>query len=164
MSEFTIRPPKPEELAAAGEVTVEAYVDGGLLTMDNGYEHELRDTARRVELAELLVAVDTGGEVLGSVTIASPGTEYAELSHEGELEFRMLAVSPAARGRGVGEALTRAVLARGREIGACRVVLCSLDSMKPAHRLYERIGFTRLPDRDWTPFPGVTLIAYGLTL
>jgi hypothetical protein len=36
--------------------------------------------------------------------------------------------------------------------------------MVAAHRLYERLGFTRLPERDWSPLPGVHLMAYGLEL
>ena len=43
-------------------------------------------------------------------------------------------------------------------------MLSSLDNMHAAHRLYERMGFTRLPDRDWTPTPDITLIAYRLDL
>jgi len=76
----------------------------------------------------------------------------------------MLAVTPKARGRGVGEALTRAVLDRARALGLSRAVLSSLDGMRSAHRLYERLGFTRLTERDWRPFPHITLIAYEIEL
>jgi hypothetical protein len=34
--------------------------------------------------------------------------------------------------------------------------------MAAAHRLYERLGFTRLPERDWAPLPGVNLMAYWM--
>ncbi|WP_329057491.1 GNAT family N-acetyltransferase [Amycolatopsis sp. NBC_01480] len=164
MADYEIRPPRGDEFAALGELTVQAYRFGGLLVADVGYEDELRDVSRRAEHTELLAAVDVSGQPLGSVAVVRPGTKYAEISRPGELEFRMLAVASAAQGRGIGEALTRAVLGRGRELGAGRVVLCSLDSMRTAHRLYERIGFHRLPERDWQPFPDVTLIAYGYDL
>ena len=36
--------------------------------------------------------------------------------------------------------------------------------MRTAHRLYERAGFVRLPERDWSPVPGVNLLVYGLRL
>jgi ribosomal protein S18 acetylase RimI-like enzyme len=36
--------------------------------------------------------------------------------------------------------------------------------MHAAHRLYERLGFTRVPERDWSPVPGVQLVAYALPL
>ncbi|MEU4671163.1 GNAT family N-acetyltransferase [Amycolatopsis sp. NPDC023774] len=163
MGDVEIRPPRSEELAAVGELTVEAYRLDGLLSDEVGYESELRDVAHRAEHAELLVAVD-GAAVLGTVAVVRPGTSYAEISREGELEFRMLAVAGSARGRGIGEALTRAVLERARQLGLGKVVLSSLDRMRTAHRLYERIGFRRLPERDWNPFPNITLIAYEYDL
>jgi ribosomal protein S18 acetylase RimI-like enzyme len=162
MGDVEIRPPRPEEYAAAGEVTVQAYDVDGHLAGDVGYDAELRDIARRIELAEVLVAVGEAEEVLGCVTIVRPGSAYAEISRPGELEFRMLAVASSARGRGIGEALMKAVLDRARSLGLRRVVLSSLDGMRAAHRLYERLGFTRLPERDWRPFPHITLIAYQI--
>ena len=162
MSDVEIRPPRPEEYAAAGEVTVQAYAVDGHLVDGIGYDVELRDVARRVRQAEGLVAVDDTGAVLGTVTVVRPESEYAEVSRPGELEFRMLAVAPSARGRGIGEALTRAVLDRARALGARKVVLSSQEGMRGAHRLYERLGFTRLPERDWQVLPHVTLIAYQI--
>ena len=44
------------------------------------------------------------------------------------------------------------------------MVLSSSTTMHAAHRLYERLGFTRLPERDWSPVPGVQLVAYALPL
>jgi hypothetical protein len=36
--------------------------------------------------------------------------------------------------------------------------------MTAAQHLYEDAGFVRLPERDWSPAPGVNLLAYGLAL
>ncbi len=36
--------------------------------------------------------------------------------------------------------------------------------MRAAHRIYERLGFTRDPERDWSPLPGVELLAFALRL
>lgn len=47
----------------------------------------------------------------------------------------------AARGRGVGEALTRAMIDRARELGCTTVDLTSRPSREAANRLYQRIGF-----------------------
>lgn len=162
MSDVEIRPPRPEEYALAGEVTVLAYEADGHLADDVGYDATLRDVARRAEEAEVLVAVDGAGKVVGTVTIVLPGSEFAEISRPGELEFRMLAVAPSARGRGIGEALINAVFERARALGLRKVVLSSLERMRSAHRLYERLGFTRLAERDWRPFPHITLIAYQI--
>ena len=51
-----------------------------------------------------------------------------------------------------------------RERGLTSMVLSSSTTMHAAHRLYERLGFTRLPERDWSPVPGVQLVAYALPL
>lgn len=164
-STVTVRSARADEVDEIGTLTVDAYtVDGYLGPDSTGYAASLANAADRLRTAELLVAVDAEDTLMGTVTIALPGTDYAEISRDGELEFRMLAVAPTARGKGIGEALTRAVLARARELGLSRVVLCSSQNMTPAHRLYQRLGFTRLPERDWSPGPNVHLIAFELDL
>ena len=42
------------------------------------------------------------------------------------------------------------------------MVLSTDPRMTAAHRLYERLGFRRLPERDWTPVPGIDLLVYAL--
>jgi ribosomal protein S18 acetylase RimI-like enzyme len=76
----------------------------------------------------------------------------------------MLAVAPSSQRMGVGEALVRLVLDRFREEGATAIVLSSLPQMTEAHRLYERLGFVRTPERDWQPLPHIRLIAFRLDL
>ena len=76
----------------------------------------------------------------------------------------MLGVHPAARRRGVAESLVSVCLERSRELGYDAVVLCSLPVQQPAHRIYERFGFRRIPDRDWSPAEGVDLQAFRLDL
>jgi hypothetical protein len=36
--------------------------------------------------------------------------------------------------------------------------------MLGAQRLYAELGFRRLPERDWSPVPGVSLLAFTLGL
>lgn len=158
---LAIRPARPEEFETVGEITVRAYVEGGFVSStSSGYAVELRRAADRAQRAELLVALD-GDKVVGSVTVVRHGGAYAELARPGEVEFRMLAVAPEAAGRGVGRSLVQAVLDHAQAEGSVRVVLCSLETMTVAHRLYHSMGFTRLPDRDWQPEPGVHLLAFG---
>lgn len=47
----------------------------------------------------------------------------------------------AARGQGVGEQLTRAMIARARDLGCGTVDLTSRPSREAANRLYQRVGF-----------------------
>lgn len=160
-----LRLARPEEFAEVGEVTLAAYVADGFLDRDEEYAEELRAASHRAENAELVVAVDRDSHaVVGTVTFCRPGSPYAEISRSGEAEFRMLAVTPSARGRGVGEMLVRWCVDRAREQGCTAVALSTLPEMATAHRMYERMGFARAPERDWRPTPRVHLIAYLLDL
>lgn len=156
-----VRPARPGEIEEVGRLTQRAYVTDGLVEPDGPYTAELGRAAQRARDADLLVAVDPQNTVLGTVTVCAPGSPMAEVSRPGELEFRMLAVAPVARCRGVGGALVTAVLQQAADLGARRVVLCSAEHMSAAHRLYTRMGFTRLPDRDWYPVPDLRLLAFG---
>jgi ribosomal protein S18 acetylase RimI-like enzyme len=175
MTSISIRPARPADHPAIARLTVAAYRADGQLEQGNPYAAQLADVAARADAGELLVAEDlpvaeqvadpgTGAAVVGSVLFVLPGSPYAELSGPGEAEFRTLAVDPGAQGRGVGEALVRACLARAGEHGCRAVVICSRDFAGAAHRLYARLGFVRTPERDWSPRPGIDLLALRLDL
>lgn len=159
-----IRRARPEDLAAIGEVTVAAYAEFADADTDD-YVHHLRDAAARDREAELWVATaDDSESILGTVTVTPAGSPWREVARDGEGEFRMLAVSPAARGMGVGSALVELVVSRFRDEEASAVVMSTLARMWAAHRIYERAGFVRDPGRDWSPAPGIDLITYRLDL
>lgn len=157
---FSVRPAGPDDFAAVGRLTVAAYhADGQLAGETGGYSGMLADVAARAVDGQVLVAVDDDtGRILGSVTFCLAGTAYAQLAQAGEAEFRMLAVDPAAQGRGVGEALVRACLASAEAAGCHGVVICTRDFAATAQRLYARLGFTRDPALDWSLLPGVNLL------
>jgi ribosomal protein S18 acetylase RimI-like enzyme len=157
-----VRPARPDEYDELGELTVSAYLRDELQKPDSPYLDQLRATKRRALEARLLVAEDrTTGEILGTTTYCPTGSPWCEISGPDEGEFRMLAVSPTARGKGVGEALVRACLKEAVAEGKSSVVLSSSTMMAAAHRLYERLGFTRAGSRDWEPIPGFTLLAFS---
>ena len=147
-----------------GRTTVSAYAAYLDDSSESDYVTHLRDAATRDREAELWVSVDDDGTLLGSVTSCPEGSPWRELSQPGEGEFRMLAVDPAAQGRGVGQALVTHVVDGFREQGARAVVICSMSTMEAAHRVYVRLGFERDPDLDWSPVPGVDLVAFRLDL
>jgi ribosomal protein S18 acetylase RimI-like enzyme len=158
-----IRLALPAEYDEVGELTADAYTSDGFIPAGPDYGQTLRSAADRAAKAELWVAANAT-ELLGTVTYCAPGSGYREIGQDDEGEFRMLGVSPKARGLGVGTALSRHCIDRSRELGFNRVVLSSATNMTAAHRIYERLGFTRLPDRDWSPRPGVDLFAFSLDL
>jgi ribosomal protein S18 acetylase RimI-like enzyme len=159
-----VRAVRAEEAEAAGRVVVAAFdaVPGG--HMSGGYADELADVAGRMTESEVLVALDAG-RVVGCVTLAPDHhSALAEHAREGECQIRMMAVDPDCQGRGVGQLLLGAVLARARALGCDGVFLHSTPEMAAAHRLYQRHGFVRVPDRDWILDPDLTLIAFRLDL
>lgn len=60
-------------------------------------------------------------------------------------ELKSLYVAAAARRRGLGERLTRLVEDAARRLGHRRIELWSDTRFIDAHRLYERLGYRRLP-------------------
>ncbi|MDT0277688.1 GNAT family N-acetyltransferase [Blastococcus goldschmidtiae] len=148
--------------AAIAELTVSIYVGGGLAGPDYGVE--LADVARRAGLAELLVVRDAADRLVGSVALVLDG-DFGEVAQsDDEAAVRMLVVDPAAQGQGIGALLMTECLRRARAAGKRRMVLSTSTAMTAAHRLYERLGFTRLPERDWSPVPGIDLLVYTLDL
>ncbi|MFJ7074857.1 GNAT family N-acetyltransferase [Streptomyces sp. NPDC098781] len=167
--DIVIRQAGTAEYDALGEITAQAYLQDGLLDFGESDEYlgELRDVAKRAAAADVLVAVEKD-RLLGGVTFVPSGGPMADIARSGEAEIRMLAVDRAARGRGAGEALVRACVDRARATEGCvRIVLSTQRTMHGAHRIYERLGFVRTPDRDWNPIPeldDITLLTYELTL
>jgi ribosomal protein S18 acetylase RimI-like enzyme len=181
-----IRDARPDEFDELGDVRLVAYRADGYLSPQSTYATTLRALGadgRSVILvavgekgtpaagaASNSVASDTvqaqsgRGGILGTVMLQpgpAPGETIAGL---GEAEIRALAVIPEARGAGVGEALLSAVMGRAAATGVEHLVLLTQPGMKAAQRLYARAGFVRLPERDWSPEPGLTLLAYGLVV
>lgn len=70
--------------------------------------------------------------------------------------IRLLAVSPAARGRGIAALLIAEAARRSMQLGAATLNLHTSDMMASAIRLYDRLGFKRAPETDlWN---GQTLV------
>jgi ribosomal protein S18 acetylase RimI-like enzyme len=162
-----IRLVRPNELDAVARLTIEAYTRD--YELSNSYRLSLGDVHDRARTDEVWVAEDTAtGAILGTVWTPRPGARLSPLALEDELDFRLLAVAPDARGRGIGTALTEHVVGLGRIRGVKRVVMNSGGTMFAAHRLYARLGFERLPEREGRieVEPGffVDLFAFGLDL
>ena len=156
-----VRDAQPDELDGIGDLRVAAYRADGFLPTASGYAATLRSLGADGQ-GEVLAAVD-GGQVVGTVMLLGwPAGQMAW--GPGEAEVRALAVAPGARGRGIGAALVAAMIERAAGQGIRQLVLLTLPQMRAAHRLYSQAGFTRLPDRDWSPRPGEVLLAYGLVL
>jgi GNAT superfamily N-acetyltransferase len=167
MTSLRVRPVRPDEYPALGDLTVAAYARVDPATVDSTYVEELRDIAGRAATAEVLVAVDESadGAVVGGVTyVPGPGSPWAEFTEPDAAGIRMLAVAAGAEGRGVGQALTQACIDRARATGRRQLLLHSTDRMTSAHRLYLRLGFERDRSLDWEGEPGLWLRGFRLRL
>lgn len=156
----TIRAAEPGDFAAIAELTARVYIDEGF--SPESAEGVLRDIAARATGTTLLVAIDdASGAVCGAVSLVPVGSSFRQIGRDDELEVRLLAVNPALRGHGTGEALVRACIeaaARARKA----VVLSTQPTMEAAQRLYARLGFERIPERDWQRASGRPMLVYRL--
>jgi ribosomal protein S18 acetylase RimI-like enzyme len=154
------RPARPEEYEEAGRVTALAYREFADTDSWEHYLAAIADVEGRADVGLVLVAVEDG-RVLGSATL-----ELDERIEEeepplppDEAHIRMLGVHPDERGRGVARALMRECFDRAREAGRTRMTLHTTQRMEAAQKMYEALGFERLPDRT---FPdGFVLLTYA---
>jgi len=167
-------------MAEVGEVRVAAYVADGSLSAESSYASTLRelgadgndlvlvavltDEERSPGSADGADGADRGRRVVGTIMLQTWPNGGQVVSGPQEAEIRALAVSPEVRGRGVGAELLRRLTERAAEMGIRELVLCTLPEMRAARRLYERAGFVRRPERDWSPVPGTELLVYDMRL
>jgi ribosomal protein S18 acetylase RimI-like enzyme len=100
-------------------------------------EEDIADISRSPATV-LLVARDSGGEIVGSLTLVLFRAPTGPRSW-----IEDVVVDEAQRGGGIGSALVNEALARARAAGARTVDLTSRPSREMANRLYVRLGFTR---------------------
>lgn len=142
-----IRAATENDAATVGELTERAYRADGFPISDK-YAARLRDAATRINDAILLVA-ELDARIVATITLAIYGSPFAEIARPDELEVRMLAVSPEERRQGIAETLMSAAMQHAQSLGLRALVLSTETPMSSAHKLYEKLGFTRQPDRDW---------------
>ena len=160
-----IRDAQPGELGEVGELRVAAYLADGFLSEDSRYLPRLRGLGSDGEGTVLAAFLDTEPDRIVGTVMLQPAPHSDEVvKSPDEAEIRALAVAPQTQGHGIGRALLEAIMKRAAEQGVRHLVLATQLEMHAAHRLYERAGFQRLPERDWEPQPGTKLIVYGLRL
>ena len=154
---FRIVPVATDKDLAAVAGLFDAYAES--LPIDLGYQDfatELAGLPGKYAPPEgaLLLARDAAGEPLGCVGLRPLG--------DGVCEMKRLYLLPAARGLGLGRALSEAVIEQARALGYHELRLDTLPSMHSAVALYSALGLTRIaPYYAPTP-PGTVFMALGL--
>jgi hypothetical protein len=96
-SALSVEAADPADFARIAELTVGVYTDEHLA--EPGYVPQLADVAGRAERAELLVARDGSGTVVGSVALVLAGAFGEVTESADEAAFRMLVVDRRVRGQ-----------------------------------------------------------------
>lgn len=177
-----IRPARDEEAAAVADLWTEAYCGRGPGLRTDPYTASDFEDSRRGGLVLVAVGAGTGacadeqrtapggttgaGEEAAPAGVAvlyPPGATGRAIAGCGEAELSRLAVAGEARRRGIGRALAWRCVELAREEGAAAVILWSRVHQVQAHRLYQSLGFRRLPERD-DEDRGAPRLVFGLEL
>lgn len=173
MADIHVRTAHDSEIERARDILREAYAQyESEMPHENWvlYQADILDLEGRAHSSELLVA-EMDDEVVACVsyyapgaTVAYPSATFSETWPAEWAAFRLLAVNPITRGKGVGRRLTEDCIERARSSGAPALGLHTTAPMKVAREMYERMGFERIPRYDFQPSPEILVAAYRLSL
>jgi GNAT superfamily N-acetyltransferase len=112
-----------------------------------------------------LVAVSAKNILLGCVIYFSDlqyyGSGGIRTKEQNASGFRLLAVTPNARGRGIGYQLTQECIRKAKANKHTQVIIHSTRAMQNAWKMYESLGFKRSEELD---FMQGELPVYGFRL
>ena len=77
-------------------------------------------------------------------------------------EMKRVYVVPVHRGKGIGQAVARALIAQARQAGYTEILLDTLPSMTAAQHVYFALGFTPTDSYRHNPVPGATFLKLEL--
>jgi ribosomal protein S18 acetylase RimI-like enzyme len=128
------------------------------------YLEDITDVRSRLGESDLMVA-ELDHRLAGSVTLYLDGSHsFPEVWPRGWAVVRLLAVRPEYRGQGIGRALMDDCIRRCRQAQVAAIGLHTTEIMDIARKMYERMGFVRVPESDFHTAPGVIVMAYRLQL
>src|SRR5258705_3772062 len=156
--EYIVRNARPDEFEEIGRLMVRVYsqLEGFPKEFEQpGYYKMLSNIGELTNKpeTELLVAVSSDDKIVGGViyfndmkNYGSGGTATKEQNAAG---FRLLAVDPLARGKGIGKLLTNECIRKAKEKKLSQVIIHTTKAMQTAWKMYETLGFKRSEDLDF---------------
>jgi putative acetyltransferase len=128
-----------------------------------GFAEELKTLpgAYAPPLGRLLLA-GPPGSAFACIALRPLAVAEASSSAAAVGEVKRLYVQPDHRGQGWGDRLARALVSDARAIGYSELKLDTLEWMKPARNLYERLGFRECAPYYQNPLPGIVYMALEL--
>jgi ribosomal protein S18 acetylase RimI-like enzyme len=165
---LTLRNARDNERGIIRDITVAAYAQYQAAMPPRfwtRYQHNLIATLDGEGNFERIVA-EQNGSIVGSVLLYPRAADsYASAAISTSYpEVRFLAVLPQMREQGIGTALMKECERRAREAGAQAIGLHTMEVMRDAIRMYERLGYVRTPETDFRPGEGVVVLGYRHTL
>jgi ribosomal protein S18 acetylase RimI-like enzyme len=142
--EARIRDATGADAEAVTRLWTEGYVVPGGGRSVPYAEADYLESARHGRIA----VAEFAGDLVGVVVLYAPDAPRRAVAEAGEAELSRLAVAVQARRHGVGRALARWCEAQARAEGWRAIALWSRPAQTAAHRLYESLGYSRLPERD----------------
>jgi GNAT superfamily N-acetyltransferase len=171
-SSFQVRNAKPEEFIEAGKLMVKAYsqLEGFPSKSEQPAYYDMLEKVgefTKKENTELLVAISPENKVVGAVVYFSDLKNYGSGGTIAEIKnssgFRLLAVDPEERGKGIGKLLCKECMARTKKNNHNHLFIHSTESMKIARAMYEKLGFLRFKEIDFVQ-GGLPVFGFKLTL
>lgn len=158
LQEYTVRNAKPDEFSEIGKLLVQVYSQLEGFPKESEQPNYYKMLANIGELTanpgtELLVAVSPEDKIVGAVVFfndmknyGSGGTATKEQNAAG---FRLLAVSPLTRGKGIGKLLTKECIRKAKDQKLQQLIIHSTMAMQVAWKMYENLDFKRAEDLDF---------------
>ena len=155
-----IREATERDADAVVALWTEAYFAEGEGGRDAPYERsEFEATAAAA--AHMLVA-ERDSVVIGVVALLAPEEPSRAVAAEGETELARLVVGSTARRQGIGRALAERCAELARAEGWPAIALWSRPYQTAGHRLYESLGYERVPNRDTVDETGFGRLVFRL--
>jgi len=167
---YNIREALSHEHESLGQIMVKVYsqLDGFPSPEEQPqYYHKLANIGdlTKKPSTKIIVAISPEEQIMGGLVYFSDMKYYGSggtaTSQPHACGFRLLAVDAAARGLGIGKALTQYCLDLAKEENQKEMIIHSTKSMQVAWKMYEKIGFIRSEDLD---FMQGELQVYGFRL
>ena len=120
--------------------------------------------ANHFSLSEMQVAAGGGAFFIAYLDDAGVGCGAVRRLDAETAELKRMYVDPSVRGRGIGRALVAALESEARLLGVTKVVLETGTRLIPAIKLYEAMGYARIPlFGEYLSSPD-TSVCFGKTL
>lgn len=126
---------------------MQVYCDGGFT--DPARAAAVFQAAALRARGEILYTRGDDASLTGMVILVPPQSAASNFAQSDECELHLLAIAPSVRRQGIGRALVEAAIVRANQRGYLRMLLWTQLTMHAARRLYESLGFTRVPTRDF---------------